>query len=95
MHFSFLLYSQSRVEFVLLLNRVSLEDTRKIAEKIRLLIERKVFNVDEEEYSKTISGGLYHSSISNAKSIAHVLKIVDNALYKSKKEGRNRVTEVS
>ena len=88
-------YRAGGEEFVLLLNRVSLEDTRKIAEKIRLLIERKVFKVDEEEFSKTISGGLYHSSISDAKSIAHVLKIVDNALYKSKKEGRNRVTEVS
>ena len=88
-------YRAGGEEFVLLLNRVSLEDTRKIAEKIRLLIERKVFKVDEEEFSKTISGGLYHSSISDAKSITHVLKIVDNALYKSKKEGRNRVTEVS
>ncbi|SFV55318.1 diguanylate cyclase (GGDEF domain) [hydrothermal vent metagenome] len=88
-------YRAGGEEFVLLLNRVSLEDTHKIAEKIRLLIERKVFKVDTEEFSKTISGGLYHTSISNAKSIAHVLKIVDNALYKSKKEGRNRVTEVS
>ncbi|HIP21323.1 MAG TPA: GGDEF domain-containing protein [Sulfurimonas sp.] len=88
-------YRAGGEEFVLLLNRVSLEDTRKIAEKIRQLIENKVFKIDEIEFSKTISGGLYHSSISEPISIKNVLKIADIALYTSKKEGRNRVTEVS
>ncbi|MDF1877513.1 diguanylate cyclase [Sulfurimonas sp. SAG-AH-194-L11] len=86
-------YRAGGEEFVILLNRISLEATQKIAEKIRLLIENKVFKLDETDFSKTISGGLYHSSLGKPKSIAYVLKIVDNALYKSKEQGRNQVTQ--
>lgn len=87
-------YRAGGEEFVILLNRISLEATQKIAEKIRLLIEDKVFKLDETKFFKTISGGLYHSSLCEPKSIAYVLKIVDNALYKSKEQGRNRVIQV-
>ncbi len=88
-------YRAGGEEFVILLNRISLEGSKKIAEKIRLLIEKKAFYADDVEFHKTISGGLYHSVTYAPRNIANVLKTVDNALYKSKKEGRNRVTEVS
>ncbi len=49
----------------------------------------------EKRVTLQYTSALYHSSISDTKSITHALKTVDNALYKSKKEGCNRVIEVS
>ena len=88
-------YRAGGEEFVILLTRISLEDTKVIAEKIRTLIEKEVFYANDLAFHKTISAGLYHSSICEAKSIFHVLKLVDTALYESKEKGRNRITLVN
>lgn len=88
-------YRAGGEEFVILLTRISLEDTKVIAEKIRTLIEKEVFYANDLVFHKTISTGLYHSSICEAKSIFHVLKLVDTALYESKENGRNRITLVN
>ncbi len=87
-------YRAGGEEFVVLLNRITYSATVKIAEKIRLLIQNYIFNVKGKKFNKTISVGLYHSSILEAKDVKHVLKLIDIALYKSKNDGRNRVTEV-
>ena len=88
-------YRAGGEEFVVLLNRISFEDTQKIAQKIRLLIEEWTFHADKEEFHKTISIGLYHSDINGVKNSTELLKRVDNALYSSKENGRNRITNVS
>ncbi|QSZ42793.1 diguanylate cyclase [Sulfurimonas aquatica] len=88
-------YRAGGEEFVILLNRIDYTDVSNIAEKIRKLIEQHVFSVDDISFSKTISCGLYHSSIIEGENVDHVLKLVDRALYKSKLNGRNRVTNVS
>jgi diguanylate cyclase (GGDEF)-like protein len=81
-------------EFVLLLNRIAYKDTIALAEKIRRLIEQHIFKVADKEFSKTISCGLFHSSMMQINDVKYVLKLVDNALYESKTDGRNRVTNV-
>ena len=85
-------YRAGGEEFVILLNRVSFEDTQKVAEKIRSLVQSHVFYVDDIEFSKTVSGGLFHSSLIEVANVKGVLKFVDNALYASKSNGRNCVT---
>ena len=85
-------YRAGGEEFVILLNRITFDDTVKIAQKIKLLIEKHTFMAENIKFFKTISGGLYHSSICSNKSVADVLKLADKALYESKKNGRNMIT---
>jgi len=63
----------------ILLNRVTYDDTQNIAEKIRLNIQKYIFKAKDVEFSKTISGGLYHSSIVAVEDVTSVLKLIDNA----------------
>ena len=79
---------------MIVLNRISYEDTIDRAEKIRTAIENHVFKVDSNDISKTISGGLYHSTLLKTDKVERILKLVDNALYQSKANGRNRITNV-
>ncbi|RLA75922.1 MAG: hypothetical protein DRG78_20050 [Epsilonproteobacteria bacterium] len=88
-------YRAGGEEFVILLNRITYKQTKNIAEKIRLLIQNHTFKVKNEEFSKTISAGLYHSSLIHVDDVKTVLKLIDNALYESKTNGRNRVTNCS
>ena len=88
------IYRSGGEEFVIVLNRISYEDSIDRAEKIRTAIENHVFKVDSNEISKTISGGLYHSTLLKIDKVERILKLVDNALYQSKENGRNRISTV-
>ncbi|MCD6172542.1 MAG: diguanylate cyclase [Sulfurimonas sp.] len=88
------IYRAGGEEFVVLLNRISYEDTMRVAQKIRLVVQNHIFKVKDEEFSTTISAGLYHSSLVKIEDVKEVLKLADIALYKSKENGRNRVTDV-
>jgi len=85
-------YRAGGEEFVIVLNRISLEDTLYRAEKIRASIENHPFKIKKIAVSKTISGGLYHSSLIKVDKVERVLKLVDDALYESKSKGRNQIT---
>lgn len=85
-------YRTGGEEFVILLNKISYENTMMIAHKIRMLMSKHVFKVNDEEFTKTVSGGVYHSSMFEVKSVKSVLKLVDSALYESKNQGRNRIS---
>ncbi|NOQ30409.1 MAG: diguanylate cyclase [Helicobacteraceae bacterium] len=82
-------------EFVLLLNQVDLNNAKKVADKIRNIVKEKLFKIGKIEFKKTISGGLFHSSLSSGCDVKSILKQVDNALYHSKNSGRDQITTVS
>ena len=82
-------------EFIIILNRLNYSDATHIAHKILQRFERHEFDIDGHKFHNTLSGGLYHSSILKLLSVKDALKAVDNALYESKQQGRNRITEVS
>lgn len=82
-------------EFVILLNRISYQNSVAIANKIRLLVKNHTFNINAKTFSKTVSGGFYHSSMRSTDSYEEIMKLVDDALYNSKEQGRDQVTEVS
>jgi len=86
------IYRVGGEEFVILLNRVSYDHALKKSEKIRQAIQSHTFEVSEVTLHKTVSGGLFHSSLSNSTEVKSILKLTDNALYLSKSKGRNRIS---
>jgi len=87
-------YRAGGEEFVVLLNRINYEDSISFAQKIRIRIQKHIFKINKINFSKTVSVGLFHSSILEAEDVKTVLKLIDIALYKSKDNGRNRLTNV-
>ena len=81
-------------EFVVLVQNIDDKDTLKLAEKIRILVQKHLFKVEGKTFSKTISSGVYHSSLVDTQSVRDVLKFTDIALYESKAKGRNKITLV-
>jgi len=70
------IYRAGGEEFVILLNRIDYDDSVNFAEKIRILIQQHEFLTNNISLSKTVSGGLFHSSISEVTEVAGVLKLM-------------------
>ncbi|MBD2189473.1 GGDEF domain-containing protein [Pseudanabaena mucicola] len=78
-------------EFVIILPDTSIEGAYNLAERIRKTVEQEKIQADDNScFSMSISIGVtdYHDNISN---FENMLSIADNALYKAKNMGRNRV----
>ncbi|MGC8650547.1 MAG: GGDEF domain-containing protein, partial [Hydrogenobaculum sp.] len=73
-------------EFVIIAPESTLEDAKALAEKLRKEIENFLF---EEGLSITCSFGV--ASLNQEDTKETILKRADEALYKAKREGRNRV----
>lgn len=84
-------YRTGGEEFVIILNRISKLDAIKKAEEIRHSVENYTFICDEHNFNITISCGVYHSQCIEAQDVHEVMKLVDDALYKAKHLGRNRI----
>jgi diguanylate cyclase (GGDEF)-like protein len=78
-------------EFVLVLPGAKLEVTAIIAERIRRLVETTPFEIESGQIHITISMGISNIPTHQAKSGEDLVKMADQALYKAKNEGRNRV----
>lgn len=76
-------------EFVVLLPETSLEDAKKAAEKLRVNIEKSSFVFQGQPVSISVSGGL--SEFRPGDEVETVYQRVDEALYRAKREGRNRI----
>ena len=82
-------------EFVFLLPQTNLEEATIVAERLRLAVEKKKINIEEykikdiKEISVTVSIGV--SEYKNEKDYEMLYKKADDALYKAKETGRNKV----
>lgn len=76
-------------EFLFVLPEVSVTECRIVAEKIRAEIESYASKFNSIDIKTTITAGLSEFNIDN--DIDQSIKIADKALYKGKKEGKNRV----
>lgn len=76
-------------EFMLLLNDTPPEVCQDIAENLRRIIEKTVFDVDDVELNVTVSMGL--SACRKGDSFKEVYNRVDKLLYAAKHGGRNRI----
>ncbi len=83
-------------EFIFLLPHTKLEEAKIVAERLRQSVEKKKINIEEykikdvKEISVTVSIGVSEFKKSD-KEPEILYKNADNALYKAKETGRNRV----
>ena len=85
------IYRTGGEEFLVLLNRIDFENSQKIADNTLKLIENHTFIKDGISINKTISCGLFHSSICESEKYKEILKYADISLYQAKNQGRNQV----
>ena len=78
-------------EFVAILPGTPLDGSRAVAERIRSLIERTRFRYQESAIPVTVSLGVTEACPRDDAPEA-IFTRVDNAMYTSKNEGRNRIT---
>lgn len=76
-------------EFIILLPKTCLDESAKIAERIRSEIENSVCSYDNLDVRVTLSMGVAEL-IPNVM-INDIIKTADDKLYKAKEQGRNRV----
>jgi diguanylate cyclase (GGDEF)-like protein len=82
-------------EFAIVLPETTYEDALAVARKLRSAISHTAFNVDKRNIKVTASFGLcaLESVPKGASQLGErILKVADLALYRSKHDGRNRVT---
>ena len=77
-------------EFVAILPETTSENAQIAAEKMRSVLEAEVFYIEEDEVKVTMSFGVagLHKKIKDADDL---IQNADNAMYKAKENGRNRV----
>ncbi len=82
-------------EFVIIAPNCDLEQTARLAERIRQMVSAEEIQIDDRSITITVSLGV--SAVSQDKGIVTVsalLKAADAALYRAKEKGRNRVEVV-
>lgn len=77
-------------EFVVLLEDVSDAQAVMLAEKLCKVIENMTVSYQEKSISVTISIGVAHRPDEGEQTLENLLTQADEALYRSKSEGRNR-----
>lgn len=76
-------------EFIVMLSGAGEKDAFEVADKIRTAVESKKFKFKNDMYHTTISLGV--SEYSGEKDKDELVEKADRALYKAKREGKNRV----
>jgi diguanylate cyclase (GGDEF)-like protein len=78
-------------EFILILPDANLEASFMIAERIRRMVEKTPFEIDQAQINMTVSIGISSFPSHQARSKEELVKMADQALYEAKGGGRNRV----
>jgi diguanylate cyclase (GGDEF)-like protein/PAS domain S-box-containing protein len=77
-------------EFIVILRNANLETLSKIAEKLRLLVEKSVFWENGKPIAVTLSGGA--TLAREEDSMQSLVERADLLMYQSKKAGKNRIS---
>lgn len=78
-------------EFTVILPNTSLKRARAVCERFRELVAGHSFRYNSEQFRITISIGLSHYNGISDQSVIEMVSAADQALYKAKSLGRNRV----
>ncbi len=79
-------------EFIILLPETLKREAQIVADRFRQAVERKVFAAPSPSLHATISLGITDFDPESPMTDKEVIKVADEALYTSKREGRNRIT---
>jgi diguanylate cyclase (GGDEF)-like protein len=82
-------------EFVAFLPNTNLDTVSQVAERLRQRIENLVIPFEEKEITVTASFGIHVFCNNQDTSLDELLNIADQALYKAKSSGRNRVVSLT
>jgi two-component system, cell cycle response regulator len=82
-------------EFVVISRGVDLEQTGLLAERLRALTERGVFDYEGKQIAVTISLGVAAMPHDDIKTPEDLIARADKALYEAKRSGRNRMVKAS
>jgi two-component system cell cycle response regulator len=88
-------YRSGGEEFIIILHRLSLADASGKMEQLRINVSKHHFDWKGQAIPMTISLGLYHTELFDVATHHELMITVDEALYKSKNNGRNRLTLAS
>ncbi len=77
-------------EFVILAINADIQNTTKLAEKIRKVVESHSFKAETEPLKLTVSFGVA-TATETVRHQVDLIKMADDALYQAKKSGRNKV----
>ena len=78
-------------EFILMLPETKVQGAFLIADRIRLEMANHIFHHKGKEYTVTVSCGIAEFNAVTINIPSDLIKIADQALYKAKHEGRNRI----
>ena len=79
-------------EFCVLLENISLDNTKALFEKIRAYFEKNLIQIDSEDINYTVSIGVFYGLDNN---LEEMIKKADEGLYICKNNGRNQVSILS
>ncbi len=77
-------------EFSVVLEKTDGETAQRVAERLRMEIDRSIFTVDEQRIRLRLSAGVAAYPETQVKEAHELLLIADEALYMAKRRGRNR-----
>jgi two-component system, cell cycle response regulator len=78
-------------EFIAVLPETSLSEAALVAERIRAAVQALTFNGELRSLSITVSLGVAGFKLSECRSVDGLIKLADDALFRAKDNGRNRV----
>jgi len=81
-------------EFLFVLPDISIEDAFSACEKIRVSVESTEFVWDGERMPVTVSVGMFGRAGRDHSTLEMAIERADHALYKSKADGRNRISQL-
>ena len=87
-------YRTGGEEFVVVLTNIDYANAIHKIESIREKVEKNIFSFKKIELTLTVSAGFYHPQIIRVDDVTTILKLSDNALYRAKQTGRNKVLPV-
>jgi len=76
-------------EFAIILMNTDVKNTRKVADKLRILVEKHEFNINDMNLKITISIGT--ASSNEAETVKELISLADSRLYDAKEHGRNQI----